>query len=436
MRKVSWLRSLFIVTTLVVVGLLVYVYVVPQIPFLRSERQSISLSVDDKHFDFVTWEVDALVGKVEAALVNAPSFLDDSAESTLVKTYLEEVSTVRRLGREIENVFASSDNADVDSAELQAQLAERRAEMERLQPVAEAILETQVATIVKAEDFDVLGGTWPPVKMHMTSLPLMLIISPRDRIEQQYAFPLVHGLTIPEQEALETLIAEEYDFSTLVVPIGGLALYPAMIIETANLTFLTDVIAHEWAHHWLGFRPLGYGYGSAPETRIINETVASVFGTEAGESVLRRYYPELAPPPVIEEPEEVEPAEEEVPEAAESPAPEEPVGFDFRATMRDTRIGTDNFLAEGDIEGAEQFMEAQRQLFIAEGYTIRKINQAYFAFYGAYADSPGATGSNPIGPSVLDVRERTDSLRHFLDVMAPITTLEELEAVLNRLPAE
>jgi hypothetical protein len=50
--------------------------------------------------------------------------------------------------------------------------------------------------------------------------------------------------------------------------------------------------------------------------------------------------------------------------------------------MAATRIEVDRLLAGGKIQEAEQYMEARRQIFVAHGYQIRKLNQAYFAFYG------------------------------------------------------
>jgi hypothetical protein len=61
------------------------------------------------------------------------------------------------------------------------------------------------------------------------------------------------------------------------------------------------------------------------------------------------------------------------------------------------------------------------------GYRVRKLNQAYFAFYGAYADTPGRRGSDPIGPAVLAVRDDSTSLRDFMDKIGSITSLGELE---------
>ena len=98
--------------------------------------------------------------------------------------------------------------------------------------------------------------------------------------------------------------------------------------------------------------------------------------------------------------------------------------------MAETRIKVDELLAAGKIEEAEDYMEERRQLFLEQGYAIRKLNQAYFAFYSAYAAEPGgAQGSDPIGPLLRDIREQSPSVFAFLDAVAPITSFEELVAV-------
>jgi hypothetical protein len=57
------------------------------------------------------------------------------------------------------------------------------------------------------------------------------------------------------------------------------------------------------------------------------------------------------------------------------------------------------------------------------------LNQAYFAFRGAYADEPGEQGDDPIGPAILAIRAASPSLKAFIDRMAPITTLEDLQRI-------
>lgn len=390
---------------------------------LLDERQQIGVLVGNRGFNFVRWEADALLAKIRANLAGGAHYLPEEGQKALVFDYLDVVRDVRATERELEVLFATSavlqgdgSQPDLDSQTLQRDLAQQRAEMAHLQPVAEAVVEGQVSTILQAESFAVGGVTWPPVAMHMTPLPSMLIISPRDHIEQVYAFPLQHGIAAPERDQLEQLVLESADFSALVVNIGGLGVYPAMIVESSNITFLTDVISHEWSHHWLVFHPVGYLYAADPAIRTINETTASIFGEEAGRLVMERYYPELLPPPISNL----------QPPIPDSSPENEPPPFDFRAEMRETRITTDDLLLEGKIEEAETYMEQRRQIFVDNGYLLRKINQAYFAFYGAYADSPGATGANPIGPAVITVRENTDSLREFLDVMAEVDSLSAL----------
>ena len=72
-------------------------------------------------------------------------------------------------------------------------------------------------------------------------------------------------------------------------------------------------------------------------------------------------------------------------------------------------------------------MEARRRIFWDKGYTIRKLNQAYFAFYGAYADEPGgAAGEDPVGPAVRALREQSGSLSEFLNTISWMTSFEQL----------
>jgi hypothetical protein len=248
-----------------------------------------------------------------------------------------------------------------------------------------------------------------------------LIVSPRDHIENLYQVPLNTDVSTPEMENIETAVHSDLDLSALVVPIGGLGAYPAMIRETSDINRLAEVVAHEWSHHWLTLQPLGFNYALDPTTRIINETVASLVGVELGNRVVERFYPEhLLPPSVVP------------PDPPRAEPPTAPV-FDFRAEMAETRVRVDDLLAEGRIEEAESYMEERRQAFWNAGYQIRKINQAYFAFYGSYAAEPGgAQGDNPIGPMVLDIWEASSGVKDFLETMAPVTGFSELQGVHQR----
>ena len=93
---------------------------------------------------------------------------------------------------------------------------------------------------------------------------------------------------------------------------------------------------------------------------------------------------------------------------------------------------TDKLLAEGKIKEAEAYMEARREIFWQNGYAIRKLNQAYFAFYGAYADVPGgAAGEDPVGPAVRALRAQSASLADFVKRISWMTSFQELQAAVK-----
>lgn len=373
-----------------------------------------------ERFDFVGWEVEALLGKLSHSLVAPQRYMNEPARHDFFLEYLGLVADIQRLEWEIHRIYTDPEVEDPEAAtvELRDHLSELRAGEQIRQSLAEAILEEQTACILFSEGFGTLGQEFPPVSAHFTPLPLLLVVSPRDHIENIFSLDLRHGLDVAQREAVEEQIDTGLDVSSLVTGIGGMAAYPAMLLENASLNWVADAAAHEWTHHYLTPRPLGWNYDAAPETRTINETVASIVGKEAGRQMVARYYPQLLPP-------EPEPAPEE------ETSPPEPPTFDFPTEMRETRIRVDELLAQGRIEEAESYMEERRQEFVAQGYYIRKLNQAYFAFHGAYAAAPGAAGADPIGPAVQELRARSPDLHTFVAQVARVTTLAELQALLE-----
>jgi hypothetical protein len=377
-------------------------------------------------FDFAAWEFFALEDKVGTAVLGPQRYMDDAERVDFVRNYFDLINEIRGLEREIEALYIdpAEDNPDAASADLRARREVLREEQQGKQGLAEAIIQSQVAEMLVEYGFGAGGTIAPPVFARFTELPTILIVSPRDRIERIGAYPLEHGLTADQQTAIEFEVDTEQDVSSLIVPLGGLAVWPAMIIETGNLPFAYEVIAHEWAHHYLAFYPLGFNYGTTPELYTMNETAASIVGKEIGWAVLDRYYPDLAPAPPDYTPQ---------PPAEPGPPPEasQPPAFDFRVEMHETRVRVDELLAAGQVEEAEAYMEARRIFFYEQGYTIRKINQAYFAFYGSYADQPGATGSDPVGPAIRDLRFYSKDLRDFVTRLRGFTTFEEVQAELE-----
>jgi hypothetical protein len=152
----------------------------------------------------------------------------------------------------------------------------------------------------------------------------------------------------------------------------------------------------------------------------MNETAASLVGTAVGLRVLECFYPDLVPPAAA--------PGSAAPPLAEPAAPI----FDFRAEMHQTRVQVDALLSEGRIDEAESFMESRRQMFWQNGFPIRRLNQAYFAFHGAYADEPGgAAGDDPVGQAVRELWRRSASPAEFLRRISWMTDFEDLQAALE-----
>ncbi len=416
----SWTVQRWALALLLVVLLLNLVSEGPPPACLKTQVNRI---LAGERFDFVGWEMEALLDKLAHHLIAPQRYVDEAARHDFFLDYLGLVADIQWAEWGIHRTYTDPEVQDPEAAtaELRAHVAALRAEEKARQMLAEAILEEQIACTLADEGFGVLGQEFPPIGAHFTPLPLLLVVSPRDHIESILSPYLRHGLDTARREAIEEQVdTTSFDVSSLVTGIGGLSAYPAMLLESSSLNWIAEVAAHEWTHHYLTPRPLGWNYDAAPQTRTINETVASIVGKEVGRQMVARYYPELLPP-------EPEPA----PEEPEETPPLEPPEFDFRAEMRETRIQVDELLAQGKIEEAETYMEERRQEFVAHGYYIRKLNQAYFAFHGAYADEPGAAGDDPIGPAVQELRARSPDLYTFVARIAPITTLAELEALLK-----
>ena len=406
-------RWITILMVLVVGSLLLAFSNYPQ----GDELQRIRAFSRPLEFDYVGWTLNALGTKLGQVALGAADTLTPEEQSQLVLEYLELIDRIDQADRRLNEIYADPEITNPESASrlLRQQLSDLEAQRELLGPVAESILQGQVSQIVAELGLTVGGQPVPPVLFHSTPLPTALIVSPRDEIKQLHNISLEPNIHVDQRTKMEDSIDQAFDVSSLIVDVGGIGVYPTMITETSNLNFLTEVIAHEWVHNFLSLRPLGLNYFTNPELRTMNETAAALAGKEIGLAVMERFYPELVPPPPP-------------PETPSDPGdPPPPPTFDYRDEMRQTRVTADRLLAEGKIEEAEQYMESRRQVFWEHGYRIRKLNQAYFAFYGAYADAPGgAAGEDPVGEAVRALYASSPSLESFLKRIAWMTSFEDL----------
>ena len=96
--------------------------------------------------------------------------------------------------------------------------------------------------------------------------------------------------------------------------------------------------------------------------------------------------------------------------------------------MRALRVEVEALLADGKITEAEALMDDKRDEFEEKGRYVREINQAYFAFYGFYGDSPASI--SPIGNKIDDLFEQAGSVGEFVRRASAIDSQAELDAIL------
>lgn len=398
---------------------------------LLTTKDTLDLSPAIRHaaaykYSVVQWEVGNFFAKWlhSAEGILAGRGLEEHEKRELVARYFLLGEEERRLEGMISEIGLPTDGEETTALEEYAvELAATREERAGIRDDVEERLEAALDEAIGREDlfpsglFRDIGINFPPVDFRLEPSPRALIVSPRDRIETVEATLLVPGITEEEMDAIERRIHAEEDLSAIIVGTGGVATFPAVINARYSLRTTMRIAAHEWMHHYLFFRPLGQAYGRNTEMTTINETVASIFGDELGDLVSREF-------------EAGANASIPLKPSLQPQAQQEP--FDFREEMRETRFTTEDLLSEGRIEEAEAYMEERRLYMSENGYHIRKLNQAYFAFHGSYGDSPASI--SPIFEQLTKLRAASPTLGDFIRDVATVSSHEEfLELIEARL---
>ena len=346
-------------------------------------------------FSIFGWEVNSIIGEIKQ------TYQDRNVSVNDTQTVVDYFNAVQQ------NTLVPSEAAKVRNK-------------------VESIIERQIKDILKQNGIinpfgSIFGISFPPILFELTEPPHLLVISPRDQIARIKDSLLLQNLTTDQMNDIETK-AEKSGYSALVVELGGLgATFPTFVNSNSSLHDVLNTATEEWLHQYLAFKPLGFRYvldllGISRNEDIItmNESLAGIVSSEIGDQVYNKYYASYF-------------SNSNTSLSDESSAP----SFDFNATMRQIRQNVDAYLANGQIDRAEQYMNEQRDYLQTQGYDIRKLNQAYFAFYGTYADTPAYI--NPIGTSIQNIRDQSNSLKIFLNAIANVTSVKGLNKLENKL---
>ena len=371
--------------------------------------------VSPYRFSIFKWEIGALSQEIDEAFSDKDKAPAD--QSQVVVDYFDIMSRINAEQQVIEAITSGIMSGDLSARQVALDALERQ--RDALTTQAEQVLESQLRATLNSlgihnplDSLLDLTFTFPPVKLRLQEPPKLLVVSLRGNISRLTTVTLNNNMSLDNISQLEDAVSA-LDVSALVVDLGGIATYPSFVANRYGLQFALSTAVEEWLHQYFFFRPLGFRYGleslgfNGPDyIATMNETLAGIVSDEVADIIYKTYYASFYPP------------------ASSSDGDTTPPAFNFNSFMHDTRLTVDSMLAQGQITQAETYMEQQRLILASHGYIIRKLNQAFFAFYGSYADQPGF--ENPIADNLKALRAKSATLAAFVQQASGFTNPDEL----------
>lgn len=278
---------------------------------------------------------------------------------------------------------------------------------ELLKARTEQHIETTINKIALEQGLGIFSSIlFPPVDIKLGQPPGIIITSPRNEINMLQTKLVKGGLSWRTKESIEFNIESSENLSALVDSLSGLGTYPALVSDIYDLNMVLQTASHEWLHNYWIFKPLGRNMWDSDEMYILNESAANLAGNELGNQAYK-----IIGIPIDDN---IKPN----------------TNLYIEKTLRETRIRVDSYLVAGEIKIAEAYMETQKNKINDQGYSIRKLNQAYFAFRGNYADSPSST--SPIWDQLVEFRSYCNSIGEFILKISGIHSYKDFEVLLEK----
>ena len=400
---------------LLAIALAAVLQVTDGVHFNTAERASVRF-----RYSLVGWEAGNLLDKWTHRLSTVLPWTQRGGPvgRAALDSYLDLSREIGRLTYEIDRAASVPEHDHEVLSALHSELNSARAARMAVRNDAEELVEATVSAVLSELGLGSYGPVdYPPVDIRLDDPPAIVVTSPRHTILRGDEALVVPRLSVIEREGIEEALLAGSDLSALVSDIGGVATYPAIVRSGFPLRHILQTAAHEWLHHYLvaHFTPLGLRTYRSNEMLTINETLADLVGREIGDMAYVRLGGAIDPPP----------------SPGQAGTAAEEGKLDFGREMRETRLRVDSLLAEGRIEEAETYMEDRRLIFVENGYHLRKINQAYFAFAGTYAEQPQS--SDPVGEGMRRLRSSAADLTTFISTVSAVGTPEEFASLVEGL---
>jgi len=372
-------------------------------------------------FGLVEWEIVNLSNKWIHKTTNLfswdrPTYQERAAKFDQYFQLSHEIESIRRKIILIDN---SNTTEDLNNTlYFEHELATLIDQQSAMRLAAEEYLEEELTSTLRHEKIiSKFGFVFPPANFRFQTPPKLLVTSPRNKIARLQDILLKQNMSIDEMEIIEIHALSEQNLAAVIIDIGGIATYPAIIPAKGSKRHIIEIAAHEWLHHYLFFKDLGKHFGDSNEMTSLNETIANIVGQELSRIICTNLVKLNQECEFLNESRSITINNMDI--------------FNFSKEMKETRLRVEELLIEQRIVEAENYMEQRRKLFQQHGIFIRKLNQAYFAFHGTYADTPASI--SPIGQQVKELRSLTDDLSDFLKIVSDISSYEDFIDILDDL---
>tara|TARA_B100000029_G_scaffold26228_3_gene25933 strand:- start:13446 stop:14657 length:1212 start_codon:yes stop_codon:yes gene_type:complete len=390
--------------------LIVFMLIIPASKLPLSPIEKITF---ENSFSLINWEIKNIFPKW---IYLVKTFIqNDQPEPTetikLLQKYLSLTKQKNLYKNRLDTEVLSIDQKKI----IQNNLTSTINEMNKLKPVVEELSEKAMTETIKINGLKTkLNTIFPPVDISLEPPPLILVVSPRNTIQIEKTIFLSPDLLPAKKNSIENEILKKNNKSAYISNLSGLSTYPTLISNEYNSLDILSTTAHEWLHLYWFFKPFGKNIFKSNEMRTLNETAADIAGRELGLQTYMR----------------LNSNSKSLIKSNPSNSNRYP---QFTKHMRETRTEVEKLLLNNQIADAERYMQKRWWELSLAGYNIRKINQAYFALYGIYAESAGSI--SPIGKQLREFRDFFGTTGEFIEEIAQISSytqfLKELERKKN-----
>ena len=381
----------------------------------NARQSNIDLAVGKHSFSITYWEITNISKKWlhlawELFPGNKPT---DEERIEIVNEYLE---VTRMLLKETD--LLENESKSINYREKSQYTSQRESEIRKLEKTknvlqarAEEAIEAVMSDVLRKQGLGFRANIlFPPTDFRLETPPLILVTSPRNKITLKESKLVKNGIKPDIKEQIEKRVEEDNITSALVDDLAGLGTYPAFVSDKYDLRQIVRTAAHEWLHNYWIFHSFGRNMWDSPEMYTLNETAADIAGNELGDLAFIRLGGTIQ-------------NNSSKYSSAELSHPH------LTRILRETRQTVESLLIQGEIEEAEKLMRESQWTLKLGGYSIRKINQAYFAFRGNYAESPASTSQ--IGAELKEYRGLFNTTGEFVKSLTKIKSYEQFKQVLE-----